>query len=104
MSVRTEIILGILAMLGIIAFAVFAEPVGSTSKRWKVIITPCAWCEATNEIEVHHVYPQHLWPERAHDTNNMICLCPRCHLVIGHRCNWTNCVTNLLNMIREGKK
>lgn len=81
----------------------FAPPVGNTSE-WGIVITPCAWCGVTNNIQVHHIYPQHIWPERAHDTNNMICLCPRCHLVIGHRGNFTNAVTNLVIMIKEGKK
>lgn len=72
--------------------------------EWGIPLAPCAWCGTTNGVEVHHIYPQHLWPDRAHDTNNMICLCPRCHLVLGHRCNWTNAVTNLVQMIKEGKK
>lgn len=81
----------------------FAPPVGQTSE-WGIVITPCAWCGATNNIEVHHIYPQHLYPERAHDTNNMVCLCRRCHLVLGHKGCFTNAVTNLILMIKEGKK
>jgi hypothetical protein len=73
-------------------------PVGSTS-QWGIVVAPCAWCGATNDIEVHHIYPQHLWPERARDTNNMVCLCRRCHFVLGHRCCWTNAVTNLMRII-----
>jgi hypothetical protein len=100
MSVRLIVLTSVLALLvGIVV----SGPVGSKSE-WGIVITPCAWCGATNDIQVHHIYPQHLYPARAHDTNNMVCLCPRCHLVLGHRGCFTNAVTNLIIMIREGKK
>ena len=91
-----------LACLSLVVGAV-CGPVGSTS-RWGIVVAPCAWCGATNNIEVHHVYMQSRWPERAMDTNNMICLCRRCHLVLGHRGCFTNAVTNLIRMISEGLK
>ena len=100
MSIRTIILTSVLVYL--VGWGV-CGPVGSRSE-WGITITPCAWCGATNDIQVHHIYPQHLWPARARDTNNMVCLCPRCHLVLGHRGCWTNAVTNLVIMIREGKK
>jgi hypothetical protein len=78
-------------------------PVGERTS-WGVICDPCAWCGETNGIEVHHIVPQHIAPERAHDTNNMICFCRRCHYVLGHRCCWTNAVTNIVRMIEEGKR
>jgi len=82
----------------------FAPPVGETSKTWKVVIAPCAWCGETNDLEVHHIFPQHLFPERAHDTNNMVCLCRRCHFTVGHKNNWTNVFTNVMAVIKEGRK
>ena len=100
MSIRLTAILAGVMLCG---FVLFGGDVGTTS-RWGIVITPCAWCEATNNLEVHHIYMQSRWPERAHDTNNMICLCRRCHLVLGHRGCFTNAVTNLLRMIEEGKK
>ena len=98
--------IGITIFLIAVALAIVAwgGPVGSTSEQWKVVITPCAWCGGTNDLEVHHIYPQHLYPERVHDTNNMVVLCRIDHLRLGHRGNWTNAVTNLLIMIQEGKK
>lgn len=101
--------------LGVIAFSSFAGPqttnhpphrvtqIGEMTE-WGIPLTPCARCGTTNGIEVHHIYPQHLWPERVHDTNNMICLCRNCHFRFAHRYNWTNAVTNLVRMIKEGKK
>jgi cytochrome c553 len=93
----------LLAILLAAAAIATAAPAGATSE-WGIVIAPCAWCDGTNSLEVHHVYPQHLWPERARDTNNMVCLCRRCHLALGHRGNFKRCVTNLLNMIKEGRK
>lgn len=92
-------ILLLCAMPGLLS----SGPVGSTSE-WGIVVTPCACCGGTNNIQVHHIYPQHIWPERAHDTNNMICLCQYCHLAIGHQGNFTNAVTNLLIIIKEKKK
>ena len=100
MNTRTIILAGVLAYLVTLGIG---GGVGSTSE-WGIVVAPCAWCGATNDIEVHHLYPQHLWPERARDTNNMVCLCRRCHFVLGHRGCWTNAVTNLARMIEEGKR
>jgi 5-methylcytosine-specific restriction endonuclease McrA len=87
----------------------FAPPVGSTSE-WGIIITPCAWCFKTNvPIEVHHIIPQAECkrigkPELIYDTNNMVCLCRRCHFTVGHKNNWTNVFLGVTNVIKEGKK
>jgi hypothetical protein len=50
----------------------------------------CEWCGvAANPaklrwIEVHHVIPVSVAPERAADTNNMVSLCRRDHIALGH--------------------
>jgi len=77
--------------------------------RWGIPLAPCAWCGETNDVEVHHVYPQKPYPERSHDTNNMACLCRTngtgCHWWHGHDGkNWTNAVTNLLQLIKKSRK
>ena len=104
-------LLALLLAIGLFAVclpAVHPQPTNQVSvvhmTKWGIPLAPCAWCGAINGIEVHHIYPQHLWPERARDTNNMVCLCRRCHLVLGHRGCFTNAVTNLIQMIEEGKK
>jgi hypothetical protein len=86
----------------LVAGVAYAPPVGSTSE-WGIVITPCAWCGATNNIEVHHIWPQHVYPQYAHDTNRMVCLCRRCHLVVGHKGNFTNVFTNVMSVILIGK-
>ena len=82
--------------------------VGAKSE-WGIIVTPCAWCGTTNCIEVHHIYPQHVYPQLAHDTNNMVCLCRTdgkgCHFYIGHHgVSWDYVFTNAMEVIREGHK
>jgi len=93
----------IIVCVALAVTAAISVPVGQTS-RWGVVVAPCVWCGAINDIEVHHIYPQHRWPELAHDTNNMVCLCRRCHFTVGHKNNFKRCVTNLLNVIKEGNK
>jgi hypothetical protein len=42
-------------------------------------------CGTNNGLEVHHIEPFHLNPEKELDTNNLITLCKKhCHLAIGH--------------------
>jgi predicted HNH restriction endonuclease len=35
-------------------------------------------------MHAHHLDPKHLYPEKALDLNNGICLCNRCHLEVVH--------------------
>jgi hypothetical protein len=98
-----KIILSILTVI-LVAMPCFAGNIGTTSE-WKVVYTACAWCGTTNgNLEIHHVYPQHVYPEYAHDTNRMVCFCRRCHFTVGHKNNWTNVFLGVTNVIREGKK
>lgn len=61
----------------------------------------CEWC-GTQKIEVHHVLPQHLRPDLAADTNNMVSLCRECHFVVGHKKDWVHgYVPELRRMIGE---
>ena len=89
-----------LAALAVIAWG---GEVGSTSS-WGIVIVPCAYCSSTNDLEVHHVFPQHVFPEYAHDTNRMVVLCRRCHFTVGHKNNWINVFTNVMRVIEEGRK
>jgi hypothetical protein len=93
--------------------ALLAGNVGETSE-WGIVITPCAWCGATNDIQVHHIVPQHVCKTNGHpewilDMNNMVCLCRTdgkgCHFYIGHHgISWNYVFTNIMAVIREGKK
>lgn len=46
----------------------------------------CAWCGRDKKLEVHHVEPVSVRPEKAADPENMIMLCrkPACHQIVGH--------------------
>lgn len=35
-------------------------------------------------LQVHHVYPKSIYPARAYDLDNGVCLCLRCHMGVVH--------------------
>lgn len=41
-------------------------------------------CGTTKNLQVHHIYPRHLYPDREFDPDNLIVLCKDCHLRFGH--------------------
>ena len=54
----------------------------------------CAVCGSSNKIEVHHILPFHIAPNKELDLDNLITLCENkkyginCHLLIGHLGNY----------------
>lgn len=54
----------------------------------------CRYCGGTLLLQVHHMMPFHLDPEKELDPSNLITLCEdykdgvECHLHIGHLGNW----------------
>jgi len=54
--------------------------------------TECAWCGRKKKLDVHHLVPVSVAPERADNYSNMIMLCrkPQCHLQIGHNGNYAS--------------
>jgi 5-methylcytosine-specific restriction endonuclease McrA len=50
----------------------------------------CAACGGKKELEVHHIVPVHLSPERELDPTNLITLCEarECHHAFGHMYDW----------------
>ncbi len=44
----------------------------------------CAACGRTKKLQVHHIFPVSVSPERADDPNNMLTMCAKCHLRLGH--------------------
>lgn len=103
----------LIAILTLCAMSALAGPVGSTSE-WGIVVTPCAWCGSTNNIQVHHIIPQAECKrigrlDLIRNTNNMICLCRTdgkgCHFYIGHKgISWSFVFTNVMNVIKEGKR
>lgn len=77
----------------------------SFGSAWGVPRIKCEWCGSVKDLNVHHIVPQHLRPDLAHEKTNMIVLCRECHFRLGHRCNWqSDGVTNIVRMIEEGKR
>lgn len=68
--------------------------IGGRSKEWPKIEKAflkehpaCAACGETSKLQVHHVEPFHLHPEKELDMSNLITLCMgsnKCHILLGH--------------------
>lgn len=49
----------------------------------------CAACGRDKKLEVHHIEPVHLNPDRELDPTNLITLCDDpCHFIFGHLLNY----------------
>lgn len=75
------------------------------SPKWKTVRKEflennpsCAACGRISKLEVHHIEPVHVNPDRELDPSNLITLCDNpCHLVFGHLLNyksWNESVVN----------
>lgn len=67
----------------------------------------CAWCGRTKKLEVHHIEPVSVAPDKADDWDNMIMLCrkPPCHQMIGHNGNYaTRYVLNVRELCDDQKQ
>jgi len=57
----------------------------------------CAACGSTKTLEVHHIEPVHLNPDRELDSSNLITLCDKyCHFAIGHLMNYKSYNPNVI--------
>jgi hypothetical protein len=94
------------------------------SDRWETVrkhhleTNPfCAACGGSNDLQVHHMHPFHLFPQRELDPTNLITLCEKPlhdgdkaddnhHLTLGHCGDWKNFNQKVLedvNAYRIGK-
>lgn len=48
----------------------------------------CEACGLKRGLQVHHKLPVHVSPHRELDEDNLITLCARCHLFVGHLGDW----------------
>lgn len=49
----------------------------------------CAACGRDKKLEVHHIEPVHINPDRELDPTNLVTLCDNpCHFVFGHLMNY----------------
>lgn len=80
----------------LVSWLVPANPVetqrsgGWTALRLRFLRTHpfCECCNKSTELEVHHVIPVSVDASLELIEENLICLCERCHLVVGHLNNW----------------
>jgi len=65
--------------------------VAKKMKEYRESYPFCAWCGRTSGLQVHHIEPVSVAPEKAHLLRNMITLCgKRCHITVGHAGNYAN--------------
>jgi hypothetical protein len=64
----------------------YRSPKWSTIRKKFISRNPiCAACGSSKNLEVHHIKPVHLFPEKELDINNLITLCgDKCHILFGH--------------------
>lgn len=69
----------------LIRFAI-RSPQWSTVRKQHLKDNPyCAACGRNKKLEVHHIEPVHLNPDRELDPTNLLTLCDDpCHLLFGH--------------------
>jgi len=48
----------------------------------------CLICGREKKVEAHHIVPFHLAPDLELDPENLLALCRRCHLFVGHLGAW----------------
>lgn len=60
---------------------------GGVRDRYLRAYPTCAACGGNKRLQVHHIIPFHLFPEKELDLENLITLCMsplECHIRIGH--------------------
>ena len=57
----------------------------------------CCGCGKTDKLEVHHIEPYHVNPNRELDPSNLITLCKSCHFTIGHLMDWNSWNIDVIN-------
>ena len=60
----------------------------------------CQYCEATENLEAHHVFPKSRFPALAYDLNNGRTLCQSCHIE-EHKLYYTDCFQDILQAFSD---
>lgn len=55
---------------------------------WEKYPKECSICGTRRRVELHHIVPRHIAPDRIFDESNVIALCRSCHLRWGHLGDW----------------
>lgn len=59
-------------------------------KKFLIANNSCAACGTRRKLQVHHIEPVHICPEKELDILNLITLCKSCHFIFGHLMNWSS--------------
>ena len=58
----------------------------------------CQACGRSSDLDVHHIEPVHVNPERELDPENLITLCSKtCHLIFGHLMDYKSWNENVIS-------
>lgn len=80
-----------------IRYATRSPKWSSVRKQHLEINNVCAACGRNKKLEVHHIEPVHLNPERELDPSNLITLCDDpCHFIFGHLMNYKSWNKNVV--------
>lgn len=73
------------------AFGVARSPKWPAERdRWLKDHPQCACCQERSDLEVHHKVPVHVDPSQELRRFNLLTLCRRCHLFVGHLARWSS--------------
>lgn len=64
----------------------------------------CQMCGITRELQVHHVYPWHLFATLRFDMNNLVTLCQPCHFRFAHWQNWHRFNPEILTLCEHAQR
>ena len=56
----------------------------------------CHVCGERARVELHHIIPRHICPDRIFDESNLIPLCRACHFRWGHLNDWERFNPNIV--------
>ena len=57
---------------------------------WLTTHPTCAACGSRSDLTAHHLTPVHVDSSLELTPINLLTLCPRCHLFVGHLCQWSS--------------
>ena len=73
----------------------FDVKLGARSSKWFELRNDffnrnshCKVCNSKKKLEIHHIFPVNEFPELELEWGNLIALCRRCHLLVGHLNKW----------------
>lgn len=57
----------------------YERPIQKSKYNSKLWLLRCEICNTEDDLETHHIKPQHQYPELTKTLSNLVCLCKSCH-------------------------